>query len=383
MGHRGLGQPHLDLRQRELPAALAVPLERGQRRENAEHESVGRGWWCRSIGVGPTYDLPAESALETGTSSSPHALNRAFAGKQSGTCVRRGGSDLVRALWGVYRTRPDPVPAGDLARLEPDERARVASAAAEAQRAPATRRAYAAQWALFDTWCAALEASPAGGRRLPRRARRAVEAGHGPERGGRDRRRLPRGRASGPDEDPARRRRASRHRPPARRAAWRGAASGARPEPYDQARELMLARPGNVAGAAAGSSKANPTAEHDELPAARGGRLRGRSRSSAPPSARSSTRTASSRSARTASTSGSRSSRNGPASRASRRTPGRRGLATELVRDSQQPTRRHQGGPARVECRARTRRAAGRRGRLPDLPTGFGPRERRVLPPPG
>ena len=58
-----------------------------------------------------------------------------------------------------------PVPAGDLARLKPDERARVASAAADA-RAPATRRAYAAQWALFDTWCAArataaLEAPPA------------------------------------------------------------------------------------------------------------------------------------------------------------------------------------------------------------------------------
>ena len=58
-----------------------------------------------------------------------------------------------------------PVPAGELARLEPDERARVASAAADA-RAPATRRAYAAQWALFDTWCAArataaLEAPPA------------------------------------------------------------------------------------------------------------------------------------------------------------------------------------------------------------------------------
>ena len=58
-----------------------------------------------------------------------------------------------------------PAPAGDLARLEPDERARVASAAADA-RAPATRRAYATQWALFERWCArratvALEAPPA------------------------------------------------------------------------------------------------------------------------------------------------------------------------------------------------------------------------------
>ena len=58
-----------------------------------------------------------------------------------------------------------PPPAGDLARLEPDERARVASAAAAA-RAPATRRAYAAQWRRFERWCAArattaLEARPA------------------------------------------------------------------------------------------------------------------------------------------------------------------------------------------------------------------------------
>ena len=58
--HRGLGQPHLGFRQRELPAALAsagpcglepghgafadqLPLELGQRREDAEHEPAGRG----------------------------------------------------------------------------------------------------------------------------------------------------------------------------------------------------------------------------------------------------------------------------------------------------------------------------------------------------
>ena len=42
-----------------------------------------------------------------------------------------------------------PAPAGDLAHLAADERARVASTAADA-RAPATRKTYAAQWALFD-----------------------------------------------------------------------------------------------------------------------------------------------------------------------------------------------------------------------------------------
>ena len=58
--HHGLGQPHLGFRQRELPPALAtagpcglepdhgafadqLPLELGQRREDAEHEPAGRG----------------------------------------------------------------------------------------------------------------------------------------------------------------------------------------------------------------------------------------------------------------------------------------------------------------------------------------------------
>ena len=58
--HRGLGQPHLGFRQRELPAAEAsarprgrepgqgafadqLPLELGQRREDTEHEAAGRG----------------------------------------------------------------------------------------------------------------------------------------------------------------------------------------------------------------------------------------------------------------------------------------------------------------------------------------------------
>ena len=60
MRHRGLGQPHLGFRQRELPAAVAaarprrrepgqgafadqLPLELGQRREDAEHEASGGG----------------------------------------------------------------------------------------------------------------------------------------------------------------------------------------------------------------------------------------------------------------------------------------------------------------------------------------------------
>ena len=59
VGHRGLSQPHLGFRQRELPAALAaagpcglepshgafadqLPLELGQRCEDAEHEAAGR-----------------------------------------------------------------------------------------------------------------------------------------------------------------------------------------------------------------------------------------------------------------------------------------------------------------------------------------------------
>ena len=60
MRHRGLGQPHLGLRQRERPAAVAsarqrgresgqgavadqLPLELGQRREAAEYEAAGGG----------------------------------------------------------------------------------------------------------------------------------------------------------------------------------------------------------------------------------------------------------------------------------------------------------------------------------------------------
>ena len=60
MRHRGLGQPHLGFRQRELPATLAsarprglepsqgafadqLPLELGQSREDAEHETAGGG----------------------------------------------------------------------------------------------------------------------------------------------------------------------------------------------------------------------------------------------------------------------------------------------------------------------------------------------------
>ena len=50
-------------------------------------------------------------------------------------------------LWGIYRTRPPrPRPA-----ISP---ASTPTSAAEA-RAPATRRAYAAQWRRFERWCAA------------------------------------------------------------------------------------------------------------------------------------------------------------------------------------------------------------------------------------
>ena len=59
MRHRGLGQPHLGFRQRERPTAVAsarprgrepsqgafadqLPLELGQRREDAEYEAAGR-----------------------------------------------------------------------------------------------------------------------------------------------------------------------------------------------------------------------------------------------------------------------------------------------------------------------------------------------------
>ena len=61
--------------------------------------------------------------------------------------------------------RPATDPAGPLAALDADARARIASAAASA-RAPNTRAAYASQWRQFDSWCtnrriAPLEASPA------------------------------------------------------------------------------------------------------------------------------------------------------------------------------------------------------------------------------
>ena len=68
MPHRGLGQPHLGFRQRELPAAIPsaspsgleprhgaladqLPLELGQRREDAEHEAAsgGRGVDLRAL----------------------------------------------------------------------------------------------------------------------------------------------------------------------------------------------------------------------------------------------------------------------------------------------------------------------------------------------
>ena len=54
----------------------------------------------------------------------------------------------------LHRRSPGPPRPAISTASTPGERARVASAAAEA-RAPATRWAYAAQWALFDTWCAA------------------------------------------------------------------------------------------------------------------------------------------------------------------------------------------------------------------------------------
>ena len=55
---------------------------------------------------------------------------------------------------GALSHPPAPAPAGGLARLAPDARDRVASAAA---RAPATPRAYAAQWRRFEHWCAGRE----------------------------------------------------------------------------------------------------------------------------------------------------------------------------------------------------------------------------------
>ena len=63
--HRGLGQPHLGFRQRERPAAVAaacprrretgqrafadqLPLELGQRREDARTRGARPTWWCLS-----------------------------------------------------------------------------------------------------------------------------------------------------------------------------------------------------------------------------------------------------------------------------------------------------------------------------------------------
>ena len=142
-------------------------------------------------------------------------------------------------------SRPaSPVPAGGLARLDADERARVAAGGGRRPGvgdAPGLRRAVGAVRHLVRSADARGPRGPAGGgRRRPRRARRAVEAGHGPERGRGDRRRLPRGRPHGPDEDAARRRHATRPRAPA--CHQPGAAPGqARALTYDQARELMLA----------------------------------------------------------------------------------------------------------------------------------------------
>ena len=82
LGHRGLGQPHLGFRQRELPAALTtarprglepgqgaftdqLPFELGQRREDAEHEAAGRGG-----GAAPTLRICARPRSQM--KRSPH-----------------------------------------------------------------------------------------------------------------------------------------------------------------------------------------------------------------------------------------------------------------------------------------------------------------------
>ena len=163
------------------------------------------------------------------------------------------------AFIGDLSQPPAPAPAGDLARLDAEERARVASAAADA-RAPGDRGGPTPRSGGGSS------AGAQRGRPRPLRPRRRrspptfagraerSKPGHGPERGRGDRRGPTGGRPPGPDEDGARRRRhAARHRPPAPRATWRGAAPGERAHLRPRARADDR-RSRYVAGAAAGSS---------------------------------------------------------------------------------------------------------------------------------
>ena len=107
-----------------------------------------------------------------------------------------GGIGSPRMVFvGIHRSRPPRFRPATSPASSPRKRARIASTAADA-RTPATRRAYAAQWQAFERWCAAratatLAVLAGAGRRLPRRAGRALEAGHGRQPGAALQQRVP------------------------------------------------------------------------------------------------------------------------------------------------------------------------------------------------
>ena len=151
-----------------------------------------------------------------------------------------------------------PAPAGELARLEPDERVRVASASAEARARRRRAGPTPAQWRRFERWYAArattaLEAPPAEVARLPRRARRSGRSW--PRSGARRPRSPPPARAAGRPDPTKTTIVADTLRGIARQHAQQPGAAPrqARALTYDQAREADARPPAIVAAAAAGS----------------------------------------------------------------------------------------------------------------------------------